>query len=105
MTDQRKTKRDPKKTLEEDEEAIKEEFMRDAPYTRNKIDEIYKMKQHSIIKVKFNDIDVAERVKKEGVKLFYCTNIPENIEFERYIPVTQCMKCYSYEHTKNKCTV
>ena len=63
------------------------------------------MKVHSILKIKFKDIKTAERIKKNGITLFYTTNLPVNIENEKFTPIKQCMKCFSYEHTRFECKV
>ena len=89
--------------LEHSEAEIKQEFEYRAPCTINKIDEIYKMQQHSIIKVKFNDMETAIKIKKEGIKIFYCTLPPWQIENERTVNLLQCMKCYGYGHATTTC--
>ena len=89
--------------FEYDEQEIKQEFEDREPSTINKIAEIYKMQQHSIIKIKFNDMEIAEKIKKEGIKLFYCTLAPWQIENEKTANLIQCMKCYGYGHLTATC--
>ena len=86
-------------------EEIISEIKRAAPFAKQKISDIYQMKVHSILKIKFKDIKTAERIKKNGITLFYTTNLPVNIENEKFIPIKQCMKCFSYEHTRFECKV
>ena len=84
---------------------IKTEIEDAAPYTSNKIEEIYLMEKHSIAKIKFIDLAVAEKLKREGTKLFHCIISPTQIENEKFMEVKQCFKCYGYGHFKADCNV
>ena len=48
--------------LDQPEQDIKEEIERTMPAAVNKITEIYKMPQFNIVKVKLNDLTLAERI-------------------------------------------
>ena len=67
-----------------------------APFTRGEINEIYLMEKHSMAQIKCSDIMAWERIKKEAIKLFYCTIQTAQIEKERLVNVRQCYRCFAY---------
>ena len=60
------------------------------------------MQNHSIIKIKFNNLTIAEKIKEEGLWMFGCNY--RIIEYEKTNTVQQCMKCFDYSHIKINCT-
>ncbi|XP_042884618.1 uncharacterized protein LOC122261154 [Penaeus japonicus] len=82
-------------------EEIKEELVRQLSL---QIDEVYKMPQHGIVKIRFHDIQTAKKIKDQGLILYNYSINPAQIEEERFTRVIQCMNCYEYGHTKGKCT-
>ena len=87
--------------FDHNEEEIINEIYRTEPFTRDQIENIYLMKQHGIIKMKFKNIMVATRIKTDGLKMFGW--ICKIIENERSNKVKQCFRCYSYEHSTTDC--
>lgn len=64
---------------------------------------MYVMHKSNIIKVRLQTIEMAEKIKAEGLSLFYFSIPPRNIEPERYTNIPQCKACYSYKHVKKDC--
>ena len=60
------------------------------------------MKNHNILKVRFNNVDIANKIKNEGTKLFgfICTIIEQERNNNN---IKQCMKCYQYTHFTYEC--
>ena len=68
------------------------------------VQDIIIIPRFNIIKLKFDTVEIAERVKKNGIK-FECISInPDQIEHEEFVPITQCFNCYTYAHPTHKCT-
>ncbi|XP_042893826.1 uncharacterized protein LOC122267746 [Penaeus japonicus] len=82
-------------------EEIKEELVRQL---KLQVDEVYKMPQHGIVKIRFPDIQTANKIKEQGLILYNYSINPAQIEEERFTRVIQCMNCYEYGHVKGKCT-
>ena len=91
--------------FEYNQEEMIEEINSTTPNVNGKVEEIYKMQGHSIIKIKMADTTSAQRLKDNGMRIFNISITPQQIEYERFTAIVQCMKCYSYQHTTNKCNV
>ncbi|XP_037774971.1 uncharacterized protein LOC119571994 [Penaeus monodon] len=87
--------------LRESPNAIATEITKSAPFA--KVDDVYIMEKPHIIKVRLRTMDMADKIKENGLRLFWFSIPPRNIEYERYTNVPQCMVCYSYTHTKATC--
>ena len=82
---------------------IKHEIYRSATFTQNKISEIVPLPQFDMLKIRLTTIDVADKLKTQGFRLFRCSVAPWQIENERHTKLAQCMICYSYDHTRGNC--
>ena len=80
-----------------------QEINKEAPYTIDKIQEIYLMPQHNIMKVKLKSIEIANKIKQQGLLLLGTSIAPFQIETERYALPRQCMKCFDYSHSSAEC--
>ena len=83
------------------EEEIIGEIEDNVPEARDQVEGIYIMKNHSIIKVKFKKLSIAQKIKNEGLRMYGCNY--RIIENEKANIVKQCMRCYDYSHTKFDC--
>lgn len=59
-------------------------------------------KPHTI-KVRFRSMAIADKIKETGLRLFWFSISPHNIEYERYTNIPQCMVCYLHDHVKSSC--
>ncbi|XP_042891112.1 uncharacterized protein LOC122265758 [Penaeus japonicus] len=56
-----------------------------------------------MLKVRFDKINTANSIKEKGLRIFAFLITTRQIEHKKFIPIKQCMHCYSYDHVKNKC--
>ena len=68
-----------------------------------KVEDIYKVPNATIMKIRFETQTMANYFKKKGISIDRLRYAPNRIEEERYTPVAQCMTCYAYDHTKAQC--
>ena len=61
------------------------------------------MPQHSILKIKFSNTEVPKKIQEDGIRLFGFSYKPWQIEEEKYVLPTQCMKCFMYTHKTFDC--
>ena len=60
--------------------------------------------RYNLIKIKFDTVEKAEWIKKNGIKFELVSVGTDQIEHEEFIQITQCFNCYSYDHPTHKCT-
>lgn len=85
--------------LKETTKSIEKEIIKSAPFA--KINDIYVMERPHIIMVRLRTMAMADKIKENGLRLFWFSIPSRNIEYERHTNVPQCMVCYSYNHIKN----
>ena len=57
----------------------------------------------SIFKLKFESTQMVQKCLDEGILLFSQSFPPRNLNEDVYVSLPQCMRCYSYTHTKKDC--
>ena len=70
---------------------------------RQQVEDIYLMQKHDIIKIKFRNIELAQKIKQNGIYIYSNFYPSTQIEDDRYTKINQCMSCYSYNHSKAQC--
>ena len=68
-----------------------------------KVNEIYKIKQSHLIKIQLMEHEMATLIKEKGLLITYFKMPPTYIDYERFIPMIQCMNCNDYGHIKRNC--
>ena len=69
------------------------------------VDEVIKIKNYThVMKVVLKDLDVCERVLKEGFVLFNMRVSPDQLKREVFVPLLACFVCFKYEeHPTHQC--
>ena len=56
-----------------------------------------------MLKIRLASKQQADKIKNSGIKLFSQIIPSYNINIEEYRPVTQCYRCYKFDHRTNQC--
>lgn len=70
-----------------------------------KLSEVIKIKDYThVLKFVFADTAVAEKVLREGLRLFNLSVTPSQLEREKFVNVQTCFKCYKFnDHSTANC--
>lgn len=69
----------------------------------SKITEITKIKNNTnILKIRFQDIKMAEKPRQRGLLAFNFAISPEQIEQEEFVNITTCYNCYELDDHQTK---
>ncbi|MEL7522084.1 MAG: hypothetical protein AAGJ80_10800, partial [Cyanobacteria bacterium J06553_1] len=64
---------------------------------------VQKMKEYGFVKIQFDSAEVARKMTMKGIK-FCNRSVPSHrVEGEVHVSLTQCMRCYEYNHPIYKC--
>lgn len=83
---------------------MQEEIMSKNAFTENQISDIFKIPRTKIIKITFNNTNIAKKVAENGLKMFSMSIPQHQIEQDPFINIKSCMKCYEIEtHHTSEC--
>lgn len=68
-----------------------------------KVEHVYIMTNMNYIKMRFNTISSANKIKETSLRIFSFSITLRQIEFERFTAINQYMHCYEYTHNKSRC--
>lgn len=70
-----------------------------------KVTEIIKIKDYThVFKVIFSETAMADKAKRQGLHLFNLSITPDQLEYEKFINVLTCFKCYTFnDHSTANC--
>ena len=67
------------------------------------VEDVYMPPNTRIVKIRCMSPEEAQKLLKNGIRMFH-TSVPAyNLESESYIDIPQCYKCYRYDHLKSAC--
>lgn len=70
-----------------------DEIQRTWPHAN--VDDVYILKKYNMLKVRFNNISMANNIEEKGLRMFAFSITSRQIEQERFTPIKQCMHCYA----------